>query len=206
MEDLVVGARVKVKGLVSDTQHNGKYGVVTSERLSKDGRVVVKLDIGTEINVKPGNLQLIFMDLGEKEFKVGMAEFLHPDTLEREKNEFLAGLYGEDHTPLAEFGKKTEKKPTSMAAAAAAGPPYQPPPPPYQPPPPSRVWSGPLPSSAQEMAALKPYLEGSKYGGNKSKTRRRQRQRRRQSKRNKMQRKTKNKYSRRRRNAKSKSK
>jgi hypothetical protein len=76
------------------------------------------------------------------------------------------------------------------------------------------VWPGPLPSSPQEMAALKPYLEGSshktlnrfngggEYGGNKSKTRRRQRQR--QSKRNKLQRK--NKYSLRRRTAKSKSK
>ena len=31
----------------------------------------VKLDDGTEINVKPGNLQLILMDLGGKELKVG---------------------------------------------------------------------------------------------------------------------------------------
>lgn len=68
---------------------------------------------------------------------------------------------------------------------------------------------GPPPPSAQEMAALKPYLKGSrsyktlnrfsKYGGNKSKTRRRQRQR--QNKRNR-----KNKYSRRRRSSKSRSK
>ena len=65
------GDRVKVHGLVAATQHNGKYGVVTSERLSKDGRVVVKLDGGSEINVKPGNLQLILMDLGGKELKVG---------------------------------------------------------------------------------------------------------------------------------------
>jgi len=62
---------VKVDGLVTATQHNGKYGVVISERLSKDGRVLVKLDSGTEINVKPGNLQLIIMDLGGKELKVG---------------------------------------------------------------------------------------------------------------------------------------
>lgn len=65
------GDRVIVQGLVNATQHNGKYGVVISERLSKDGRVVVKLDDGTEINVKPGNLQLILMDLGGKELKVG---------------------------------------------------------------------------------------------------------------------------------------
>jgi len=65
------GDRVKVDGLVTATQHNGKYGVVTSERLSKDGRVGVKLDGGSEINVKPGNLQLILMDLGGKELKVG---------------------------------------------------------------------------------------------------------------------------------------
>ena len=100
------------------------------------------------------------------------------------------------------------------AAEAATGPPPLPPLPPLPPPlpplppplpPPSRIWPGPPPSSAQEMAALKPYLEGSSsyktlnhfsdYGGNKSKTRRRQ------SKRNR-----KNKYSRRRRNAKSRSK
>jgi len=91
---------------------------------------------------------------------------------------------------------------------------YQPPPlpPPPEPqqyqPPPSRVWPGPPPSSAQEMAALKPYLEGNSNsyktlnrfrnsGGNKNKTRRRQRQ----NKRNR-----KNKYSHRRRNAKSISK
>ena len=71
MQSFSVGDRVKVHGLVAATQHNGKYGVVTSERLSKDGRVVVKLDGGTEINVKPGNLQLILMDLGGKELKVG---------------------------------------------------------------------------------------------------------------------------------------
>ena len=65
------GDRVKVDGLVTATQHNEKYGVVISERLSKDGRVLVKLDSGTEINVKPGNLQLILMDLGGKELKVG---------------------------------------------------------------------------------------------------------------------------------------
>ena len=66
------GDRVIVQGLVNAAQHNGKYGVViTSERLSKDGRVVVKLDDGTEINVKPGNLQLILMDLGGKELQVG---------------------------------------------------------------------------------------------------------------------------------------
>jgi hypothetical protein len=131
-----------------------------------------------------------------------MAEFLHPDTLERENKEFLAELYGEEDTPL---GKKTEKTPTSMAAAAA-GPRHQPPP---RPP-------ASLPSEAD--ARSKTFLEGTKYSYNDkyktlsrprddgehggSKTRRRQG--RRQSKRNKMQRK--NKYSRRRRNAKSRSK
>jgi hypothetical protein len=43
-------------------------------------------------------------------------------------------------------------------------PPLPPPPEPQQyQPPPSRVWPGPPPSSAQEMAALKPYLEGNSY-------------------------------------------
>ena len=115
--------------------------------------------------------------------------------------------------PPVQLGKKATENAHKRAlsasmqnqeAAAATGPPPLPPPlPPL--PPPSRVWPGPPPSSAQEMAALKPYLEGSSsyktlnhfsdYGGNKSKTRRRQ------SKRNR-----KNKYSRRRRNAKSRSK
>jgi hypothetical protein len=86
------------------------------------------------------------------------------------------------------------------------------PPPGPPPPPPPHVWPGlprpgSQPSSAQDMATLKPYLDGTyktlnrfsggeKYGRNERKTRRRQRQRQRrqrQSKRNR-----KNKYSRRR--------
>jgi hypothetical protein len=65
------GDRVKVYGLVTATQHNGKYGVVTNAKLSTDGRVAVNLDDGAVINVKPGNLELILMDLGGKELKVG---------------------------------------------------------------------------------------------------------------------------------------
>jgi hypothetical protein len=57
MEDLVVGARVKVQGLVGALQHNEKFGVVT--QLLDTGRVRVILDNESDISIKPENLVVV---------------------------------------------------------------------------------------------------------------------------------------------------
>ena len=57
MEDLVVGAQVKVKGLVGTPQHNDKIGVV--KQILDTGRVRVILDDKSDISIKPENLVVV---------------------------------------------------------------------------------------------------------------------------------------------------
>ena len=213
MQPLSVGTPVIIIG---DT-HYGKHGVI-HQYFSLPGGIVmarVLLHDGSFIEVLPQDL-----------FRTPPPPPGPPPPLQQSgPPQYLPPPYPPPPPPPpVQLGKKATENAhkralsASMqnqeAAEAATGPPPLPPLPPLPPPlpplppplpPPSRIWPGPPPSSAQEMAALKPYLEGSSsyktlnhfsdYGGNKSKTRRRQ------SKRNR-----KNKYSRRRRNAKSRSK
>ena len=53
-----LGSRVRVVGLVQAAHHNGKLGVVVASVDSRTGRLGVELEDGSEVSIKPCNMQL----------------------------------------------------------------------------------------------------------------------------------------------------
>lgn len=53
-----MGDKVKIDGLVSAAQHNGKLGTVLTLIDSESGRYQVKLNYGGVLKVKPANISI----------------------------------------------------------------------------------------------------------------------------------------------------
>ena len=70
--DFVVGARVRVQGLVGAAEHNGKVGVITEELHNE--RVGVTLDDGKGIKVKPANLVMVPVS----SMPISISKFINP--------------------------------------------------------------------------------------------------------------------------------